>query len=198
MSAIGPGETHDLSIYADRLLGVSEGDLQPATVGAIGAELRAIGDAVEEVIFSVWPVDTGRSLRAWRVFVDGLDLVIENPVFYSSWVHPAGTAGTMTHDELGQSAKAVRTERDVLWGQRVGGIRRIIEADGELAGPVGGSLLGNLTRAAIQKQLRRAATPDLPGSSIFTSLRDVFTLSSIAERERTRGRQRRRDRPRRR
>ena len=189
MSAIGPGEAHDFSIYVQQRLGVVASALTGSTREKIGEVLREIGNAVEEVIFSVWPVDTGRSLSRWRVFSDPDDLTlhIENPVHYASWVHPAGTAGTVTQDELGDSPKGIRERAEEQWNQKAGKIRALIEADGA-AQREAGTLIGSLFGAALQQQIVGAVAPEVPGGLFFQSLRSVYTMSRIAERERGRRR----------
>lgn len=171
----------DISIDAGQRLGVSEGDLTGEAAAAVESILRAIGDNVEEVIYSVWPVDTGRSLRAWRVFTEGLFLVIQNPVEYASWVHPAGTA-RRGKEELGASAEAIQIEAELGWQQSLSELRSIVRLGKKEAG-------GLLTRAALSSAAARVAgVQQMPGGELFTSLRDVFTLSSIASRERGRPR----------
>ena len=191
MSAIGPGQAHDFNIYVERLMGVSASSLSSRTRERIGEILREMGNAVEEVIFSVWPVDTGRSLRAWRVFSDPDDLTlhIENPVHYASWVHPAGTAGTTMQDELGESARAIKTEADLQGQQKAGRIRALLDAEG-VEREDQPSLFGNLFGAAVRGAVTRAVAPDLSGTTFFQSLRSIYTMQRIAERERQRTRER--------
>ncbi len=72
---------------------------------AIGARLgdfgRLAGDAEDVLadarrslhsdLISVWPVDTGTSLRNWENRIDGLVWYFRNPVEYVEWVFEAGT-----------------------------------------------------------------------------------------------------------
>ena len=183
----------DLSIDAGARLDVSEGSLSVEAIEAIEEVLRIIANAVEETIFSSWPVDTGRSLRAWRVYTDGLLLVIQNPVFYSSWVHPKGTRHN--GDDLGISAEMVQIEAERGWQQNEGELLQIVEDDVARRTEPEGTLIGDAMLAfARRAALDVAGVAAIPGGELFTSLQSVFTLQSIAERER--GRTRTRNRPR--
>ncbi len=189
MSAIGPGQTHNFNIDAAADLGVSVSSISDEAVGLIQQELEGIADAAEEVIFGSWPVDTGRSLAAWRVFVEGLVLHVENPVEYASWVHPAGTAGTTSADELGLAARQIKTEIDIQWAQRSGRIARIIDQD--KAQQQTSLNFRNIASAAAGL----AARETLQGEGLFfDTLRSIYTISRIQERERGRPRSRARAR----
>ena len=176
----------DFSIDAGQRLGFNEASLTADTIARIAEVLRTIADGVEEAIFTSWPVDTGRSLRAWRVFVDGTRLVIQNPVEYVSFINK------------GDSAERVEAQAERGWQQRQGLISQILaEAtrQQELFRAPAGSLLGDIARAAVQRQLMQAAgISALPGGSVFTSLKSAFTLQRIAQRERGRQRSRGRNR----
>lgn len=175
----------NLSIDGERRLGVSAGALSESALEELEEIIDGIADAVEETIFTSWPVDTGRSLRAWRVFVDGLNLIIENPVEYASWVHPKGTKHQ--GDDLGISAEMVETAAEQGWQQKEGRMRRIVEGDVE------GSLLGDaVSAAATRAAVRLAGVSELPGGELFTALREQFTLSAITSRESGRQQRRRR------
>jgi len=175
----------NLSIDGERRLGVSADALSDSALGELEEIIEGIADAVEETIFTSWPVDTGRSLRAWRVYVDGLNLIIENPVEYASWVHPKGTKHG--GDDLGISAEMIQTEAERGWQQKEGRMRRIVEGD------VDSSLLGDsVSAAATTAAMRLAGVSELPGGELFTALRETFTLSSIASRESGRQQRRRR------
>jgi len=170
----------DFSIDAGQRLGFSESGLTADTIAQIAEVMRDIGDAVEEAIFSAWPVLTGRSLRAWRVFVDGARLVIQNPVEYVSFVNK------------GDSADRIRVVAERGWQQNAGRIEDILaEAtrQQELFRQPEGTLLGDFARAALRRQLMEAAgLSQIPGGSLFTSLQQGFSIQRIAQRER--GRQR--------
>ena len=181
-----PVSAVDFSIDAGQRLGFNEASLTADTIGRIAEVLRTVADGVEEAIFTSWPVDTGRSLRAWRVFVDGTRLVIQNPVEYVSFINK------------GESADRVEARAERGWQRHQGEISQILaEAtrQQELFRAPAGSLLGDVARAAVQRQLMQAAgISALPGGSVFTSLRSAFTLQRIAQRERGRQRPRGRNR----
>ena len=187
-----PVSAVDFSIDAGQRLGFNEASLTADTIGEIAVVLREIGNEIEEFIYGNWPVLTGRSLRAWRVFADGTVLVVQNPVEYVSFIN----GGTYTAE--GESAKAVRDAVAAAWSRGQGEISQIL-ADAtrqqELFRAPEGSLLGDTIRAAAQRQLMQAAgISALPGGSVFTSLRSAFTLQRIAQRERGRQRPRGRNR----
>ena len=181
-----PVSAVDFSIDAAERLGFNEASLTADTIARIAEVLRLVADAVEEAIFTSWPVDTGRSLRGWRVFVDGTRLVIQNPVEYVSFINK------------GESAERVEIEAERGWQQRQGSISQIVAQatrQQELFRAPAGSLLGDIARAAVQQQLAAAAgISQLPGGSVFTSLRSAFTIQQIAQRERGRQRSRGRNR----
>lgn len=176
----------DFSIDAGQRLGFSESGLTADTIAEIGEVLRAIGNDVEGHIFGSFPVDTGRSLRAWRVFVDGVVLVVQNPVEYVSFIN----GGTYTVQ--GDAAQAVEDALDKSWARLSGEISDILaEAtrQQELFRQPEGTLLGDFARAALRRQLMEAAgLSQIPGGSLFTSLQQGFSIQRIAQRER--GRQR--------
>ena len=47
---------------------------------------------------TVWPIDTGRSLRGWAPSLDGFTLTVSNPVGYAQYTrragHPVGAAAS--------------------------------------------------------------------------------------------------------
>lgn len=176
----------DFSIDAAQRLGFSESGLTADTIAEIGMVLRDVGDEVEAAVFSEWPVDTGRSLRAWRVFVDGVVLVIQNPVEYVSFIN----GGTYTVQ--GEAAQAVEDTARSAWLQRRDDIAEIVEnasRQQQLFREQAGTMLGDLARAAMQRQIMQSAgVAGLPGGSLFTSLRSAFSIQRIAERERGRRR----------
>jgi len=182
----------DFSIDAGQRLGFSESGLTADTIAEIGEVLRAIGNDAEGAIFSAWPVDTGRSLRAWRVFVDGVVLIVQNPVEYVSFIN----GGTYTVQ--GDAAQAVEDALDKSWARLSGEISDILaEAtrQQELFRQPEGTMLGDFARAALQRQLMEAAgVAGLPGGSLFTSLQRAFSIQRIAQRERGRQRSRARTR----
>ncbi len=181
-----PVSAVDFSIDAAERLGFNEASLTADAIAQIAEVLRLIADAVEETIFTSWPVDTGRSLRSWRVFVDGTRLVIQNPVEYVSFINK------------GEAADRVEIEAERGWQQRQGSISQIVAQatrQQELFRQPAGTLMGDVARAAVQRQILAAiGISQLPGGSVFTSLRSAFTIQRIAERER--GRQRSRGRSR--
>lgn len=176
----------DFSIDAGQRLGFSEASLTADTIAQIAEVLRVIADGVEELVFTSWPVDTGRSLRAWRIFVDGSRLVVQNPVEYVSFINK------------GTSAERVQVETERGWQQRQGLIQEILDRatqQQELFRAPAGSFLGDAARAAVARQLLQASgISALPGGSLFTSLRGAFSIQRIAQRERGRQRSRARTR----
>jgi len=164
MGAIGPGTAHNLNVDVGQRLGISVGSLSPAARDEIAELLGEIADAVEDLIYGGdWPVDTGRSLRAWSIMVDEDDLRLEvqNPVFYASFVHPKGTRAVSGYDELGHSGKQIEAVIDQQWAQRLSRIRRA--AQGGAAGP-GVETLG------------------FGAGDFFQSLRSIYTMGRIADR----------------
>jgi len=145
----------DFSIDAAQRLGFSESGLTADTIAEIGMVLRDVGDEVEAAVFSEWPVDTGRSLRAWRVFVDGVVLVIQNPVEYVSFIN----GGTYTVQ--GEAAQAVEDAARSAWLQRRDDIAEIVEnasRQQQLFREQAGTMLGDFARAAMQRQIMQAAS----------------------------------------
>lgn len=95
----------DYSIDALSRLGVA-GQLGPAAQEQVGVLLRAASRALREYLLSAWPVDTGRSLRAWRNFVRGATWVVQNPVDYVQHIHD-GEAAAGVRDRVASEFAAV-------------------------------------------------------------------------------------------
>ena len=180
----------DFTIDVGQRLGFVPSTLAPAVRSEIADVMDAYADDVETFVFSEWPVDTGRSLRAWTIYTDGAVLVVRNAVEYVSWVN--------------QGESADRIELEVERGfRRFGGeISQILEAAErerrrreQIARQPRGSLIGDIARAEAARQLLiMAGVADLPGGTLFTSLRSAFSIQRISERERSRQRTRGRDR----
>ena len=89
----------------------------------------------------------------------------------------------------------VQIEAERGWQQSEAELLRIIEEDAAKRTEPEGTLIGDVAFAfARRAALEVAGVAAIPGGELFTSLQSVFTLQSIAERER--GRARTRNRPR--
>ena len=178
----------DFSVDAGQRLGFNPSGLRRDVLAKIEDVLSDFADFVETFIFSDWPVATGTSLRAWTVYTDGAVLVVRNAVEYVSYVHE------------GDSADRIELEVERGWQRFRSEISQILddverEQRRREQFPATSSLLGDAARAAAARQLLvMAGVADLPGGSLFTSLRSAFTIQRISgrerERQRTRGRNR--------
>lgn len=169
----------DFTIDAGARLGLSELTLTDQTVGRIQEVLDRISQQIQDLIFSAWPVDTGRSLRAWQVFVEGLVIFVRNPVEYVSWVN------------RGTSAELIELRLDELWRNATSEIRAIAAADEVTRGlpqrgaPLG-TLIGDVASAALTRAGLTAAGVTTP--TVFEELRGAFSISRITQRKRARRR----------
>lgn len=66
----------------------------PATLARLVA--LTYGPRLVAEIQAIWPEDTGRSRRAWRVVARGDRVYIENSSDYTGYVHYAGTPKSFT------------------------------------------------------------------------------------------------------
>jgi len=174
----------DFTIDAASRLGI------PSTISAsaadrIGEILDQISEQIQGVIFSAWPVDTGRSLRAWQVFVEGLVLFVRNPVEYVSWVNK------------GTSAELIEMRLEEFWRNVSQEIQSIVSSDlaaqqrsAAQAAAQAGTLLGDVARAQATQVLIRAGfeAAGVTSPTVFEELRGAFSISRITQRERTRRR----------
>ena len=160
--ALGGGAV-DFSIDVAARLGIS-GQLGPAAQEQIGMLLRSASRALREYLLASWPVDTGRSLRAWRNFVRGFTWVVQNPVDYA--VHING----------GEAVAGVRARVAAEFEAVAGQIRQIATEDIALRGVIPATLPPG---AATQRARTR-------GLGFFGALAQVFGRERTRLRERGR------------
>lgn len=176
----------DFTIDAASRLGIPS-TISPSAVEQIAEVLDQISEQIQGVIFSAWPVDTGRSLRAWQVFSEGLVLFVRNPVEYVSWVNK------------GTSAELIELRLEEFWRTASGEILAIVSADlaaqaaaragaQAAAGTLGGDVAGALAARTLIRAGFEAAGVTSP--TVFEELRGAFSISRITQREgaRRRGR----------
>lgn len=77
----------DISISAEQRIG----QIPQAVARIVSEDLRQFRREWREILISVWPVDTGRSLQAWENKVSGTTWILRNPVEYAEFVHPEGS-----------------------------------------------------------------------------------------------------------
>ena len=77
-------------------------ELDASAIDEIGSILQELVYQWREELLRVWPRETGFSYTQWDSYVDGLDIVLQNPVEYAGWVSFKGTKGTR---EMGTAAE---------------------------------------------------------------------------------------------
>lgn len=191
----------DLSIDVGARLGIV-----PSMLDAEG--LEAVQDALWEVVFGwrevmqdAWPRDTGLSFSEWRSEVEGLMLVVSNPVEYAEYVHPAGeeegASGELLRDALARLLAEATPGILQLVAESVArasaGLAAVAEQIGAPVQQIGGGLRAAVARAfAAQggRARQRAAFPEQRiGQSGRVVISDVSgVLIRFRERIRTRTR----------
>lgn len=89
-------------IRSDAIAGFRVSDLDAAGIDRITDILQELVYQWREELLRVWPRETGYSFTQWQSYVDGIDIVIQNPVDYAGWVSFEGTKGTR---QLGTAAE---------------------------------------------------------------------------------------------
>ena len=120
----------------------------PSSIRAVAATPAAWQNAVDAAVRllrgprSLWPVDTGRSKRAWRRLGSGLQSIIYNPLSYASYVE--GRNGRPAERTLRNNVGTIRrAARETLTATR-----QEIQVEGRL---------GVLTAAAARERLEQGA-----------------------------------------
>lgn len=124
MAVIQKDGALDLSINVYARLAGDTGALSAEASAEIEAVIEDQIAELAEYIVDNWPVDTGRSAQAWNIDWRPPMWVIQNPVEYAEFVHPAGQGATPIESWTGVEAESER-----LMSNALGALNDIVQRD---------------------------------------------------------------------
>jgi len=159
----------DLSIDVGSRLGVYPAMLDNEGLESIQSILQEVIFSWREVMQDSWPRDTGTSFAAWESYVDGLTLVVVNPVPYAEYVHPPGGEVGESGDFLSSALTSlVDAATPAIMGAVSESMARRAGGLADVARPVG------VTPRALETSLRVATEEALEAESVLARHRRLF------------------------